>query len=83
MDTYQHVRSGAETVLARPGDTVTVPPNVWHAARCEGGGKMLTIFKQGRFDAYLERLSHMTEEQFQDAGLMKSVAEEFNIYGAD
>lgn len=69
-----------ETVTARAGDTITVPPEVWHAARCEHGGKMLTIFKQGRFDQYLERLSTMTEEQFQDAELMKSLAEEFDIY---
>lgn len=69
-----------ETVLARAGDTITVPPKVWHAAKCEQGGKMLTIFKQGHFDQYLERLSQMTEEQFQDAELMQSLAEEFDIY---
>lgn len=71
-----------ETVLARAGDTVTVPPTVWHAANCEQGGKMLTIFGQGRFDLYLERLSQMTEAQFQDAALMKAMAEEFDIYEA-
>lgn len=26
-----------ESITAKPGDTVTVPPNVWHAARCEKG----------------------------------------------
>lgn len=72
-----------ETVLARAGDTVTVPPQVWHAAKCEQGGKMLTIFKQGRFDLYLERLSYMTDEQFKDAALMQSLAEEFDIYVAN
>ena len=72
-----------ETVLARAGDTVTVPPQVWHAAKCEHGGKMLTIFKQGRFDLYLERLSTMTDEQFEDAALMQSLAEEFDIYEAN
>ncbi|NND71545.1 MAG: cupin domain-containing protein [Rhodothermales bacterium] len=71
-----------ETVLARTGDTVTIPPHMWHAARCERGGKMLTIFNQGRFDEYLERLSHMTEEQFDDSTLMQSIAEEFDIYNA-
>ncbi len=72
-----------ESVLAKVGDTVTVPPHVWHAARCEQGGRMLTIFKEGRFDVFLERLSHMTEEQFQDAALMKALAEEFDIYDED
>ncbi|MBT8401300.1 MAG: cupin domain-containing protein [Rhodothermia bacterium] len=71
-----------ETVLAKAGDTVTVPPLVWHAARSDRGGKMLTIFKQARFDVYLERLSQMTDEQFQDASLMGSLAEKFDIYEA-
>ena len=69
-----------ETIHARAGDTVTVPPNVWHAAKCEKGGKMLTIFKNGRFDLYLERLSEMTESDFADSLLMKSVSAEFDIY---
>ena len=69
-----------ETVTLAPGDTLTVPPNVWHAAECKNGGRMLTIFKDGRFDEYLERLSTMTDEQFRDSILMKSTAEEFDIY---
>ncbi len=69
-----------ETVIAKKGDTVTVPPLVWHAARCEYGGKMLTIFKQGRFDLFLERMSHLSDEEFQDTERMKSLAEEFDIY---
>ncbi len=69
-----------ETILCKPGDTLTVPPNVWHAARCEKGGKMLSIFKNGRFDQYLERLSTMTDSDFADKDLMKSTAAEFDIY---
>ena len=69
-----------QTVIAKAGDTITVPPNVWHAARCEKGGRMLTVFHQGRFDEYLERLSKMTDEQFQDAALMQQVSAEFDIY---
>ena len=69
-----------ETVIAKPGDTVTVPPNVWHAARCVDGGKMLSIFKNGQFDLYLEKLSTMTDEDFSDAALMKKTSEEFDIY---
>lgn len=64
-----------ESITALSGDTITVPPNVWHAARCEKGGKMLTIFKNGRFDLYLERLSKMSESDFSDAQLMKSVSD--------
>lgn len=69
-----------ETIVAKPGDTITVPPNVWHEAKCEKGGKMLTIFKNGQFDLYLEKLSTMTDEDFANASLMKSVSEEFDIY---
>jgi quercetin dioxygenase-like cupin family protein len=69
-----------ETVTLTRGDTLTVPPNVWHAAECKNGGRMLTIFKNGRFDEYLERLSTMTDEQFQDSELMQSLGEEFDIY---
>ena len=34
-----------ETIILKEGDTITVPPNVWHEAKCEAGGKMLTIPK--------------------------------------
>lgn len=69
-----------ETLVCKPGDTVTVPPNVWHAASCEKGAKMLTIFKNGRFDAYLKKLSTMTESDFEDKELMKAVNADFDIY---
>ncbi|AXT56436.1 cupin domain-containing protein [Aquimarina sp. MMG015] len=69
-----------ETIIAKPGDTVTVPPNVWHAAGCAEGGKMLSIFKNGQFDLYLEKLSKMSDSDFEDAELMKAIAAEFDIY---
>lgn len=69
-----------ESITAKPGNTITVPPNVWHAARCEKGGKMLTIFKNGQFDLYLKKLSEMSESDFADAELMRSVSAEFDIY---
>jgi quercetin dioxygenase-like cupin family protein len=69
-----------ESITAGPGDTITVPPNVWHAAKCEKGGKMLTIFKNGQFDLYLEKLSKLSDSDFADAELMKSISAEFDIY---
>lgn len=69
-----------ESITAQAGDTITVPPDVWHAAKCEKGGKMLTIFKNGQFDLYLEKLSKLTDEDFSDATLMKSVSAQFDIY---
>ena len=68
------------TVVLKPGDTITVPPNTWHEAKCEKGGKMLTIFKNGRFDVFLERLSQLSESDFSDSKLMEKVSEEFDIY---
>lgn len=69
-----------ETIILHKGDTITVPPNVWHEAHCKEGGKMLTIFKNGQFDVFLERLSQMTEADFSNAALMKAVSNEFDIY---
>lgn len=69
-----------ETIIAKKGDTITVPPNVWHAAKCTDGGKMLTIFKNGQFDLYLEELSKMSDSDFDDAELVKSVSAKYDIY---
>jgi len=69
-----------ETVIAHAGDTITAPPNVWHAAKCEKGGKMLTIFKNGRFDQYLKKLSTMSDTDFQDQALIRQVNAEYDIY---
>ncbi|WP_462248566.1 cupin domain-containing protein [Ekhidna sp.] len=69
-----------ETITAKAGDTITVPPNVWHAASCKSGGKMLTIFKDGQFDLYLEKLSQLSDSDFADLELMKSISAEFDIY---
>lgn len=70
------------SIVLRAGDTATVPPHVWHEAKSVEGGKMLTIFKNGEFDIYLERLSTMTDADFSDADLMKSLSAEFDIYEA-
>lgn len=69
-----------ESILLKEGDTITVPPNVWHEAKCEKGGKMLTIFKDGKFDIFLEELSKMNEEDFANEALMKSTSHKFDIY---
>ena len=33
-----------EIIILKEGDTITVPPNVWHEAKSIHGGKMLTTF---------------------------------------
>ena len=69
-----------ETIFLKAGDTITVPPNVWHYAKCEKGGKMLTIFKNGQFDEYLEYLSKLSDAQFEDKEFMAEVSARFDIY---
>ena len=68
------------TTILKEGDTITVPPNIWHEASCKNGGKMLTIFKNGEFDIFLEQLSKMTEDDFSNQAFMKSFSEKFDIY---
>jgi hypothetical protein len=68
------------TIILKEGDTITVPPKVWHEAICKDGGKMLTIFKNGQFDVFLEELSKMTQEDFSNKELMKTVSNKFDIY---
>ncbi len=69
-----------ETITLGEGDTITVPPNIWHEAKCVNGGKMLTIFKNGKFDVFLEELSAMNEDDFSNKKLMKSFSAKFDIY---
>jgi len=69
-----------ETIILSEGDTITVPPNVWHEAKCIKGGEMLTIFKNGRFDIFLEELSKMTKNDFSNEEFMKSFSAKFDIY---
>lgn len=70
----------SETIMLKEGDTITVSPNVWHEAICNKGGKMLTIFKQGEFDIFLEKLSTMNEDDFSNIEFMRSFSEKFDIY---
>lgn len=69
-----------EKIVLKEGDTITVPPNVWHEAKCEEGGKMLTIFKNGQFDIFLEQLSTLTDEDFSNPEFMNSFSAQFDIY---
>jgi len=62
-----------ETITLRDGDTIAVPPHVWHEAKSVYGGKMLTIFKNGEFGVFLEHLSTMNKNDFANAEVEKSV----------
>jgi quercetin dioxygenase-like cupin family protein len=69
-----------ETVIAQPGTTISVPPEVRHAVRSPGGARLLTIFSPGGFDDYLEELVALTESQYADAGFMQALSERYDIF---
>lgn len=69
-----------ETVIATPGTTLNVPPDVWHEVRSPEGAKLLTIFSPGGFDQYLEELVVLTESQYGDAAFMKALSEKYDIF---
>ena len=69
-----------ETVLALPGTTLNVPPDVWHEVRSVEGAKLLTIFSPGGFDSYLEELVALTESQYADTALMESLNRKYDIW---
>ncbi len=69
-----------ETVIATPGTTLNVPPDVWHEVRTDAGAKLLTIFSPGGFDSYLEELVALTESQYADAAFMKRLSERYDIF---
>ncbi|CAF1012309.1 unnamed protein product [Didymodactylos carnosus] len=69
-----------QTIMSNKGDTIVVPPNTWHAAKCEKGGKMLTIFRNGQFDVYLAKLVTMTDADFKNDQLVKGVDKDYDIY---
>ena len=71
-----------EKVIAMPGTTLNVPPDVWHEVRSDEGAKLLTIFSPGGFDTYLEELVALTEGQYADAAFMTALSEKYDIFGA-
>ncbi len=69
-----------ESVIALPGTTLNVPPNVWHEVRSTGGARLLTIFSPGGFDKYLEELVAMPESRYADADFKRDLSERYDIF---
>ena len=69
-----------ETVVATPGTTLNVPPDVWHEVSTTDGARLLTIFSPGGFDQYLEDLVACTEGQYADAAFMRDLSERYDIF---
>ena len=69
-----------ETVVAEPGTTLNVPPDVWHEVASRDGARLLTIFSPGGFDEYLKELVSLTEGQYADAAFIRDLGERYDIF---
>jgi len=69
-----------ETVVASPGMTINIPPNVTHEVISEKGARLITVFSPGGFDKYLREMAAMGEAQFADAALMRALAEQYDTW---
>ena len=69
-----------ETVIATPGTTVTVPPNLRHEVTCPGGGRLVTIFTPGGFDHYLAELAALSPAQLDDPDGIRRLGERYDIW---
>ena len=71
-----------EKVVAVRGMTVNIPPMVVHEVVSENGARLITVFSPGGFDKFLTEMDGMTEAQFADETLMRSLAEKYDIWMA-
>jgi quercetin dioxygenase-like cupin family protein len=69
-----------ETVIARPGATVTIPANIRHEVTSLGGGRLVTIFTPGGFDRYLAELAALTPVELDDAVRIRELGERYDIW---
>ena len=69
-----------QKVVASRGMTVNIPPMVMHEVTAENGARLITVFSPGGFDRYLKEMAGMTEAQFADEALMRSLSEKYDIW---
>jgi hypothetical protein len=62
--------------------TINIPPNVTHEVISAIGARLITVFSPGGFDKYLEEMAAMTEAQFADGVLMRTLAERYDTWMA-
>jgi hypothetical protein len=60
--------------------TINIPPNVTHEVESEKGARLITVFSPGGFDKYLKEMAAMTEAQFADKILMRTLAEKYDTW---
>ncbi len=69
-----------ETIIASRGMTVNIPPNITHGVISENGARLITVFSPGGFEEYLAKMATMTEAQFEDGVLMRTLAEQHDTW---
>jgi quercetin dioxygenase-like cupin family protein len=69
-----------EKLVATPGTTINVPPDIWHEVKSVEGAKLLTIFSPGGFDNYLEELVALTESQYADPEFLRNLNERYDMF---
>lgn len=67
-------------VVATPGMTLNVLPEVRHEVTCEAGGKLQTVFTPGGFDRYLAELAGLSGAQLADADLVEALGNRYDIW---
>ena len=67
-----------ETVVAARGAVVNIPPHVIHEVTSDQGARLITVFSPGGFEAYLAEMATMSEEQFADEALMRTLGEKYD-----
>lgn len=73
-------RVNDDKFAAGVGTTVHIPPGTPHAVKIVNGqpGRLLMLYSPAGFDEYLAVLKGMSEEQFADAALMRSLEERYD-----
>lgn len=67
-------------VVATPGMTLNVLPEVRHEVSCEAGGRLLTVFTPGGFDRYLAELAGLSEAQLADVDFLAALGNRYDIW---
>ena len=73
-------RFDEETVVVGSGDTVNIPPMVYHEVLCAEGAKMLTIFSPGGFDRYLAELAALSPDELNDMARTTALSEKYDTW---
>lgn len=71
---------GDERVLVRPGQAITVPPQVSHEVRSPRGATLLTVFVPGGFDLYLAEVAELVNRGLADEATLLEVGHRYDLW---